>query len=170
MAKHQSTWETIFFHQFLPPMAIVLKRELLWVPFFGWALALLHPISINRSTTGSAVKQLMRQGKQHLSKGRWVLIFPEGTRTAPGVRKAYGIGGAMLAAHSGYPIVPAAHNAGEFWPRRKFIKRPGTIRLVFGPPIETQGYSARELNILTADWIENTMKRISTVEETKPPG
>jgi len=175
MAKHQSTWETLFLHQFLPPMAIVLKRELLWVPFFGWALALISPISIDRNTSRLAIKQLLQQGQDHLDKGQWVLVFPEGTRIDPGMKKQYGIGGAMLAAHSGYPILPIAHNAGEYWPRRTFVKQPGTIQLVFGELIESTGYTARELNILTEGWIEDTVTRISRIPvkessnpETKP--
>lgn len=163
MAKHQSTWETLFLHQFLPPMAIVLKRELLWFPLFGWALALINPISIDRKTARIAIKQLLQQGQEHLDKGQWVLIFPEGTRIDPGQKKPYGIGGAYLAAHSGYPILPVAHNAGEYWPRRCFIKKPGTIQLVFGELIDSAGYTARELNVLTEAWIEDTMTRISQV-------
>ena len=171
MAKHQSTWETLFLHQFLPPMAIVLKRELLWFPVFGWALALINPISIDRKTSRLAIKQLLQKGQDHLDKGQWVLIFPEGTRIDPGKKIPYGVGGALLAAHSGYPILPVAHNAGEYWPRRSFVKQPGTIQLVFGELIESAGYSARELNILTEDWIEDTMKRISRVpvEESRNP-
>ena len=109
MAKHQSTWETIFLHQYLPPVAWVIKRELLWLPFFGWGLALLQPIAINRQAGASAVKQVIRQGVEHLRQGQWVLIFPEGTRVAPGVRKRYGMGGAVLAAHSG----AAASSSGQ---------------------------------------------------------
>ena len=163
VAKHQSTWETLFLQQLLPPMAWVVKKELLWIPFFGWALALLNPISINRQTSSVAVRQVLRQGKEHLDKGQWVLIFPEGTRTAPGIRRPYNIGGAMLAAHSGYPILPVAHNAGEFWPRRGFIKHPGTIQVVFGPLTESYGRNARELNVLVENWIESMMQRISNV-------
>jgi 1-acyl-sn-glycerol-3-phosphate acyltransferase len=163
IAKHQSAWETLFLQQLLPPLAWVVKRELLWIPFFGWALALLNPISINREASGMAVKQVLRQGKECLNKGRWVLIFPEGTRTVPGTRTRYNVGGAMLAAHSGYPILPIAHNAGEFWPRHRFVKRPGIVQVVFGPLIESQGRHPRELNALVEDWIEATMQRISNV-------
>ena len=163
MAKHQSTWETMFLHQYLPPVAWVIKRELLWLPFFGWGLALLRPIAINRQAGVSAVKQVIRQGMEHLRQGQWVLIFPEGTRAAPGVRKRYGMGGAALAAHSGYPILPVALNAGEFWPRRGFLKRPGTVRVVFGPLIESEGRSAQELNQQVEHWIETAMMEISAV-------
>lgn len=163
MAKHQSTWETLFLHQYLPPLAWVVKRELLWLPLFGWALALLQPIAINRRTGASAAKQVIRKGVEHLRQGQWVLIFPEGTRTAPGARTRYGMGGAVLAAHSGYPVLPVALNAGEFWPRRGFLKRPGTVDVVFGPLIDSVGPSPQELNRQVEDWIESTMTQISTI-------
>ena len=163
MAKHQSTWETLFLNQYLPPLAWVIKRELLWLPLFGWALALLRPIAINRQAGASAVKQVIRQGVTHLRQGQWVMIFPEGTRTAPGTRKRYGMGGAVLAAHSRYPILPVAHNAGEFWPRRGFLKRPGTVQVVFGPLLASDGRSPQELTRQVEDWIETTMARIGTV-------
>ena len=162
MAKHQSTWETLFLNHYLPPMSWVVKRELLWLPFFGWALALLRPIAINRQSGASAVKQVIRQGIQSLRQGQWVLIFPEGTRVAPGVRKRYGMGGAVLAAHSGCPILPVAHNAGECWPRGVFLKRPGSIRVVFGPPITSEGRSPQELNRQVEEWIEGAMVRLGT--------
>ncbi len=160
MAKHQSTWETLFLNQYLPPMAWVVKRELLWLPFFGWALKLLRPIAIDRQAGTSAVKQVIRQGIEHLRQGQWVLVFPEGTRTAPGVRKRYGMGGAVLATHSRYPILPVAHNAGEFWPRRGFLKRPGTVQVIFGPLIDSEGRSPQEIGRLAEAWIETTMTRI----------
>ena len=163
MAKHQSTWETIFLHQYLPPLAWVVKRELLWLPLFGWALALLQPIAINRQAGASAAKQVIRKGVEHLRQGQWVLIFPEGTRTAPGARGRYGMGGAVLAAHSGFPVLPVALNAGEFWPRRGFLKRPGTVQVVFGPVIESAGSSAQDLNRQVEHWIEDTMTQISTI-------
>ena len=163
LAKHQSTWETIFFHWYLPPLAWVLKRELLWLPLFGWALATLEPIAINRKSSSEAMRQLFEQGKACLDKGRWVMIFPEGTRTAPGHRRRYKLGGARLAANTGYPVLPIAHNAGEFWRRRSLIKYPGTIQVVIGPLIETKGLSPQEINDKTEQWIENTMQKISAV-------
>lgn len=161
MAKHQSTWETMFFHQHLPPIAWVTKRELLWLPFFGWALGLLRPIAINRSAKGSSMKQILRAGVERLRQGQWVLIFPEGTRLAPGTRQRYGSGGATLAAHSACAILPVALNAGEFWPRRGFIKRPGTIQVVFGAPIIPSERSAQELTREVETWIEGAMLRIA---------
>lgn len=161
LVKHQSTWETLFLHQFLPPLALVLKRELLWVPFFGWALAQLNPIAIDRKAGRVAFKQVLQQGEARLNGGQWVLIFPEGTRIAPGERGVYGSSGAVLAVNSGYPLLPITHNAGEFWPRRGFLKRPGTIQLVFGPPLDSHRYKAKELNALAEEWIETTLARIS---------
>lgn len=160
MAKHQSTWETLFFNWYFPPLAWVVKKELLWIPFFGWALSLLKPIAINRAYGSTAVRQVISRGTNYLSNGRWVLIFPEGTRTKPGTRKKYGLGGTVLAIHSGFPILPVALNAGEFWPRRSYIKKPGTIKIVFGPLIESIGRSPHELNCEIEEWIENTMNKL----------
>ena len=168
LAKHQSTWETLFLQQLLPPQAWVVKRELLKIPFFGWALAQLEPIAIERSDGGTALRQILRQGKKSLNAGRWVVLFPEGTRTAPGQHGRYGPSGAKLAAYSGYPIVPIAHNAGEFWPRRGFIKQPGTIQVVIGPAITVEKRRAHELNSLTESWIEDTMRRITTGAKVMP--
>lgn len=165
LAKHQSTWETFFLHQFLPPLALIVKRELLWIPFFGWALAQLKPIAINRKTAVSALKEIVQQGKKRLDQGQWILIFPEGTRTPPGVRKPYGVSGAMLAINSGCAILPIAHNAGELWQHHAFIKRPGVIKLVFGPLIPSQGLKAKELNAQAEKWIENTMNTISQIKQ-----
>jgi 1-acyl-sn-glycerol-3-phosphate acyltransferase len=168
MAKHQSTWETLFFHQYLPPIAWVIKRELIWIPFFGWAMALLRPIAIDRQAGASAVKQVIRQGVEHLHQGQWVLIFPEGTRVAPGVRKRYGMGGTVLAVRSGCPILPVALNTGKFWPRGGFIKRPGTIQVVFGPLLDSTGHSPQDLTQQVEDWIEKTMERIEEGSALSP--
>lgn len=164
-SKHQSTWETLFLNWRLPPLAWVLKRELLWLPVFGWALAALEPIAINRKASSEAIGQILAQGKHHLDSGRWVLIFPEGTRCAPGQRRRYKLGGARLAAHTGYPVLPIAHNAGEFWRRRSFVKTPGTIEVVVGPPIDTRGLNAAAINLRAEQWIETTMTRIGGVPE-----
>lgn len=159
--KHQSTWETLILQKLLPPQVWVLKRELLWVPVFGWGLALLKPIGIDRKAGRRAIDQIVRQGISRLEDGEWVVIFPEGTRVAPNERKRYGIGGAVLAEKSAYPVLPVAHNAGEFWARRKFIKRPGTIRLVFGPIIDTKGKSAQQINAEAESWIEGKVDELS---------
>lgn len=168
MCKHQSTWETLILQQLFPLQVWVLKRELLWVPFFGWALALLEPIAIDRGAGRKAIKQLIKQGKNKLAQGRWVVIYPEGTRTPPGERGRYALGGAILAEHSGYPVVPIAHNAGEFWPRRRFIKTPGTIQVVIGPAIETQGRKAQAINQDIEDWIESVMDDITAPRFRRP--
>ncbi len=163
LSKHQSTWETIALQRVLPPQTWVLKRELLWLPFFGWAIALLRPIAIDRSAGRRALAQLLEQGAERLQQGIWVIVFPEGTRTAPGARVRYNIGGAMLADKTGTDILPVAHNAGEFWPRGGFLKRPGIITMVIGPTIPVAGRKAGEINAEAEAWIEGTMERISPV-------
>jgi len=160
--KHQSAWETLALQEIFPPQVWLLKRELLWIPFFGWGLALLEPIAIDRKAGRKALQQLLTQGKRRLADGRWVVIFPEGTRVAPGEKGRYQLGGAILAQKSGYPVIPVAHNAGEFWPRHGFLKHPGTIQVVIGPPIDTRGKSAAEINRLAEAWIEAQMAEIST--------
>jgi 1-acyl-sn-glycerol-3-phosphate acyltransferase len=161
LSKHQSTWETYALQLFFPSQVWVLKRELLWVPFFGWGMALLKPIAIDRSSGRKAVNQIIEKGKQRLDAGIWVTIFPEGTRIAPGDHKRWGIGGAVLADNSGYPVVPVAHNAGEFWGKRSFLKKPGTIQVVIGAPIETKGLKATEINQKAEEWVKATMVNIS---------
>jgi 1-acyl-sn-glycerol-3-phosphate acyltransferase len=161
-AKHQSTWETFALQRIFPSQIWVAKRELLWIPFFGWGLALMKPIAIKRGTGRAAVMQLIRQGKARLQEGLWVIIFPEGTRVSPGETGRYRIGGAVLAEHSGYPIVPVAHNAGEFWPRHSFIKHPGIIQVRIGQPIMPAGKSAQEIMDTAETWIESTMSEITT--------
>lgn len=153
MSNHQSTWETMAIGAVFPPLTWVVKRELLFIPIFGWGLALTHPIALNRSAGRKAVDQLIQQGKKKLSRGHWILIFPEGTRTPPGMKRKFKIGGAMLAAESGAPIVPVAHNSGNYWARRQFTKKSGTIKMVIGPLIESQGKSAEEINQEVFDWI-----------------
>ncbi len=157
LAKHQSAWETIAFQGIFSPQTWVLKRELLWIPLFGWALALLRPIAIDRSAGRKAIEQVIEQGRERLQSGIWVVVFPEGTRVAPGTRKRYAMGGAVLAAETGYPVVPVAHNAGSFWLRRGFLKRPGTVRVVIGPAIDSRGKTAEEIIRRTEEWIENKM-------------
>jgi 1-acyl-sn-glycerol-3-phosphate acyltransferase len=164
-SKHQSTWETLALQQIFPPQVWVLKRELFWVPFFGWALMSLGSVGIDRKAGRKAIRQIVDQGIHRLKQGRWIVIFPEGTRMAPGKRKRYGIGGAVLAEKSGYPVVPVAHNAGEYWPRRGLLKKPGTIKVVIGEPIETNGRSADEINKQAEDWIEATVAQISTINQ-----
>lgn len=161
LSKHQSTWETLALHSFTPYVHWVFKRELMYIPIFGWALALTDPIAINRGTGRVAIKQLITEGTRKLNDGKWMVLFPEGTRTAPGKSHKYKIGGALLAEKSGYPVIPIAHNAGEFWPRHSFIKWPGTISVVIGPAIETKGRLAEDINAEVFNWIETTMQDIS---------
>lgn len=160
LAKHQSAWETLAFQKIFPHQVWVLKRELLLIPFFGWGLAATSPIAINRSAGREALKQLVAQGKDRLAKGFWVVIFPEGTRTAPGTVGKYHIGGAWLASHTEATVVPVAHNAGEFWGKNAFIKQPGTITVSIGAPIETKGLRADALNTQVEAWIESEMLKL----------
>lgn len=155
--KHQSAWETIALQQIFPPVVFILKRELLLLPFFGWALATCDPIAIDRQSKKAALRQIIKKGTERLKSGRWVVIFPEGTRVAPGQHKKYSIGGALLAEKSGYPIVPVAHNAGEFWGRRSFLKYPGVIQVRIGPVIETHNRRADKINKEAEEWIEGQM-------------
>lgn len=172
LMKHSSAWETIAQMLIFPKQCWVLKRELMWAPILGWALALLKPIAIDRKGGAAAVQQVLELGRQRLDEGFWVVIFPEGTRMPVGQTRRYGMSGALLASTTGRPIVPVAHNAGEFWPRRGWLKRPGTVRVVIGPVIETNGLEPRVLNERVQDWIEGKVAEISgrpraTVQEPK---
>ena len=160
LSKHQSAWETLAFQQIFPPQVLVLKRELLWIPFFGWGLALMSPIAINRSRGVAALRSIARRGRERLQQGFWVVVFPEGTRVAPGERRDYQLGGAWLAVASGAPIVPVAHNAGLVWPRNAFLKRPGTITVRIGPPIASADRDPKTLNALAETWIEEQQKAL----------
>lgn len=157
LSKHQSAWETIAFPVLLPPHVIVLKRELLWIPFFGWGLALTSPIAIDRSRGTAALKRMAEIGKRRLAQGFWIAIFPEGTRTRPGERRPYHLGGAWLAVQCGAPVVPVAHNAGLLWGRNAFIKRPGTVTVEIGPVMESAGADPKALNAAVEEWIESRM-------------
>ena len=157
LAKHQSAWETLAFQTIFPPQAWVLKRELLWIPFFGWGLAMFSPIAINRASRSDAFKRLVEQGLERLNQGFWITIFPEGTRTAPGKRRRYKIGGAWLAVKTGTLVVPVAHNAGLLWGRNAFVKRPGLITVEIGEPIDPAGMTPEELIKRVEDWIESRM-------------
>lgn len=170
MSKHQSAWETIALRGLLTPeQTWVVKRELTWIPFFGWALAACEPIAIDRKLGRKAARQVIEQGVKRLQEGRSVIIFPEGTRVAPGQRKRYSIGGASLAEHSAYPIIPIAHNAGVFWSRRGLKKYPGVIDVVIGPRIETQGLKAAEIIQRVESWIETTMEKLPQTPDVQTP-
>lgn len=160
LAKHQSAWETMAFQVIFPPQAYLLKRELLWLPFFGWGLALMSPISIDRARGTAALRQLVRRGKERLAQGFWVVVFPEGTRVAPGEHRKYQLGGALLAEHSGAPVVPVAHNAGLLWPRNAFVKRPGIVTVRIGPVVDSTGRDAASINALAEQWIEEQQETL----------
>lgn len=159
-SKHQSTWETMALQHFFPPQVYVIKRELLWVPFFGWGIAVLNPIAIDRASGHSAIRQLVKKGTVRLKRGEWIVIFPEGTRVRPGEKKRYKIGGAILAAESGFPVIPVAHNAGLFWQKGQFIKKSGTIKVVIGPVIQSKGRKPEAIIKDVESWIESTMDSI----------
>lgn len=161
LAKHQSAWETLALRSFLPVQTNVLKESLNWIPIGGWAMATLKPVSINRENQRSALLSLVKQGTERLKEGLVVVIFPEGTRAAPGENTKFKGGGAMLAHKSGYPVIPLAHNAGEFWPRYSFLKYPGTIQVKIGPIIESTGKKSNEINSEAETWIAQAMEEIS---------
>ena len=160
LSKHQSAWETIALQVIFPPQIWVMKRELLYIPFMGWAWIALSAIPIDRSAGREALKKLVSYGKDRLAKGLWVVIFPEGTRIAPGERGKYHIGGAWLATHTQTTVVPVAHNAGLFWRKNAFIKSPGTIIVSIGRPIETEGLKTDALNQQVENWIEAEMLKL----------
>jgi len=160
LSKHQSAWETLAFQQIFPPQVLVLKRELLWIPFFGWGLALMSPIAIDRARGVAALRAIARRGRERLEQGFWVVVFPEGTRVRPGERRPYQLGGAWLAAAAGAPVVPVAHNAGLFWPRNAFLKRPGIVTVRIGPSIEAADRDPKTLNDLAEAWIEEQQKAL----------
>jgi 1-acyl-sn-glycerol-3-phosphate acyltransferase len=161
MWKHSSAWETISQMIIFPPQSWVLKREIMWIPLVGWATKLMKPIAIDRKAHSSAVNQVLKQGQQRLAEGLWILIFPEGTRMPAGQTRRYGISGALLASRTGRQIVPVAHNAGYFWPRRGLLKRRGTIRVVIGPAMECAGRDPREINEQLQAWVEAEVARIA---------
>lgn len=163
LSKHQSTWETFFLSGYFAPLSQVLKRELLFVPFFGWALALLKPIAIDRSQPKIALKQLAKQGHERLQQGAWVLIFPEGTRIPTGEMGKFSRGGAALAVNANLPVLPIAHNAGHCWPKNGWAKHPGTIEVMIGPLMYAEGEGPRaiaELNQRAEEWVANALRGI----------
>lgn len=160
LAKHQSAWETLAFQTIFPPQTWVVKRELLWIPFFGWGLAMLSPIAIDRAAGAQALRQLLDQGRERLARGLCIVIFPEGTRMPPGARGPYQAGGAWLATQTATPVLPVAHNAGTLWRRKAFLKYPGLITVSVGAPIDPQGLTHQELNRRVEDWIEAEMQRL----------
>jgi 1-acyl-sn-glycerol-3-phosphate acyltransferase len=160
LMKHSSAWETIAQFNIFPRQTWVMKRELLWAPILGWVLRIFRPIAIDRKAGRAAVEQVVEQGTDRLKKGYWVVIFPEGTRVPAGETRRYGQSGALLAVASGRAIVPVAHNAGDYWRRRDWLKRPGTIRVVIGKPISSVGREPRELTAEVKQWVETTVANL----------
>lgn len=154
MSKHQSAFETLALQQIFIPQVWILKKELLQIPIYGWGLASMQPIAINRDSTIKSFRQIADQGCERLQKGYWVIIFPEGTRVAPNKKKKYLPGGGMLAEKSGAQVVPVAHNAGRLWSRNSMIKKPGLITIKIGPVIESENKSAKEITDEVENWIE----------------
>lgn len=161
ISKHQSAWETVSLQAIFPPLVFVLKKSLLMIPFLGWAFAAVKMISIDRNAGKDALRQVIDQGCERLKAGYWVVIFPEGTRVAPGESRRFKPGGANLAVAAGAQVVPVAHNAGEFWAKNAFIKTPGMITVSIGPAIDPKGKTAAEVTALAEQWIESEMRRIS---------
>ena len=160
LAKHQSSWETYFLQYFLAPVSIILKRELLNLPFFGWGLRLTDPIAIDRNNRKQALKQTLAQGKHQIANNISVLIFPEGTRHKAGAEIKYARGGANIALESGVPAVPIAHNGGEFWPFGSLLKYPGTITVKIGKPIASTDHNSREITEQAKTWIESEVEKM----------
>ncbi|PSS57278.1 1-acyl-sn-glycerol-3-phosphate acyltransferase [Pseudomonas sp. BBP2017] len=171
LSNHQSTWETFFLSAYFSPLSQVLKRELLYVPFFGWAMAMLRPIAIDRDNPKAALKQVASEGDKLLKDGVWVLIFPEGTRVPFGQVGKFSRGGTALAVNAGLPVLPIAHNAGKFWPKQGWNKRAGTIEVVIGAPMYAEGTGPRaiaELNDRAAAWNEQTQRDMGSLPAQAP--
>ncbi len=161
LSKHQSAWETLALPTLMPrPLSYVFKRELLSVPFFGWALGRLDMVHIDRSRQTEAFARVERQGGALLARGNWIIMFPEGTRTPRGSQGTYKTGGARLAIATGVPVVPIAVTSARCWPRQAFLKNPGTIDVSIGPPISSVGRRPAELMREVETWIESEMRRL----------
>jgi 1-acyl-sn-glycerol-3-phosphate acyltransferase len=158
--KHSSSWETMAMMVVFPRQVWVLKRELVWIPVVGLGVLQMHAIAIDRKAGHSAVAQVIEQGKERLAEGDWIVIFPEGTRMAAGETRRYGVSGTLLAQETGKLIVPVAHNAGYYWPRRGLLKKPGTVRVVIGAPVSPAGRDVREVNEEIQAWVEATVRRL----------
>ncbi|MEW6165650.1 MAG: lysophospholipid acyltransferase family protein [Pseudomonadota bacterium] len=161
LCKHQSAWETFALQVIFPLTAFVYKKELHWLPFFGWGIRLMPFVGIDRAAGKAALNQVAERGAQRLAEGYSVVVFPEGTRVAPGRHKRYKVGGAWLAVAANAPVVPVALDSGECWRRNAFLKHPGTVTVSIGPPIDPAGKTAEEVNAAAESWIECEMRRIS---------
>lgn len=162
LSKHQSAWETIFLLMATPrPLVFVFKKEITYIPFFGWAISLLRMIPIDRSKGKDAFAQVVVQGRKRLADGQWIIMFPEGTRIAVGKKGHYKGGGTRLAVETQTPVIPIALNSGECWPKNSFIKKPGLVTVSVGKPIAPDNMNATELMQLVEQWIEAEMRVIS---------
>jgi 1-acyl-sn-glycerol-3-phosphate acyltransferase len=160
LSNHQSAWETIAFRYLLPAQTSLFKQSLLWIPFWGWAMATLKPIAIDRNNKSAALRKLISHGTEALKQGLWVIVFPEGTRMPVGEMGGFSAGGAMLAQKSGYPVIPIAHNAGKYWPRYSFLKYPGTIKVKIGSPIISKDRKTADINKEAEDWVAQALQEI----------
>jgi len=160
LSRHESTWETLFLQTIFAPQATLIKRELLWIPFFGWAFWTLRPIAIDRRDGHKALRQLIHEGRDRLNQGMWVVLFPEGTRMPAGKKGRFQPGGAALAAATDAPIVVVAHNAGSFWPAHTFLKHPGTIQAIVSEPIDTVGLSTKEIQRIATERLDGLMSQL----------
>lgn len=165
MSNHSSTWETFVLQSFLPPLVWVVKRELLFIPFFGWGLRAMNAIALKRGTGRQAIKQLVDEGSSRMQQGRTVMIFPEGTRVPPGEKRPYKAGGAILAEQTKFPILPIAHNAGNFWPRHSWIKWPGKIKVVIGPLIQAEDKKTSQIIKEVEQWIVPKVEEINDQQQ-----
>jgi len=167
LSRHESTWETLYLQSLFVPQATVIKRELLRIPFFGWAYALLRPVAIDRTDARGALKELIRRGRRRLEQdGAWVILFPEGTRMPHGEDGRFQRGGAALAVAAGRPVVVIAHDAGRYWPARRFLKSPGTIRVRISPPMYAAEGGSGELNQRAERWLRETMAELRATAPT----
>ena len=166
-AKHESTWETMMVQQLFHPQATLIKKQLLLIPFFGWAFRLLRPIAIDRSDSRRALRTLIREGSERLASGIWVLLFPEGTRVAPGTIGKFQVGGAALAEATASPILVVAHNSGRFWPAHALAKHAGTITVKISPPLSTEGKTRKQINELAKNWMSNAIAELNLDQTSK---
>lgn len=166
-SKHESTWETMLVQRLFSPQATLIKRELLWIPFFGWAFRLLRPVAIDRSDARGALRTLIREGTARLDQGTWVVLFPEGTRVKPGTLGPFQVGGAALAEATGAPVLVVAHDSGRFWPAHALAKTPGTITVRISPPIETRGKNRKQINALARDWMAKSMTELGPPQTSR---
>ena len=166
LCKHQSAWETLALQVIFPPLVFVLKKELLSIPVWGWAMATLKPIAINRGQRAKAMRQILASGQERLAEGLWVVLFPEGTRVAAGTPTRFASSGSTLAHKAGVPVIPVAHNAGSYWKRQGFYKKPGVIEICIGPPVYPDGLNVQTINTTAEAWVEARMQELEQRSET----